>query len=832
MKSSSSGKKAQEKPDFWSTLPRWKVHLVCLAIIAIVPIFLHSPSVTGGRVMATSDIIQWRAGAESLIQHRDTYNEQAQWANNMFSGMPAYVISNLERFPHIDTLVTPLFSSIFPYIEYLILLTGAYVFLLLMGYRPFVSVIGAFLIGLTTYIPIIVGAGHNTKFIAYAYIPWIFAGYKMMTSRTRFTSTSLLAGFAIFLLAFMLHVRAGHPQVTYYFLFLLAIWWAIDGYDRYREGQVKLWGMHTVLLVIAGFLALFSVIEQYWAVYEYSAFSIRGGSDLADHSGLDRDYAFVWSQGWMELLTLVIPNLFGGGEFYWGPKPVTSGPHYFGAIGVIFFVIGLVVNRKSHLRIFLTTGILAVLFSLGKHFSLLNDLMFEYFPLFNKFRTPEMWLLLAVFCFTIPALDGLSWVIEKASGKVALSKNLNIAGGAVLLIGLVFSMGSQSILKFEKQGERAQIANQIAVSNQVPVQDPRVAQAVDRIMKEQLIPGRLEVARNDSYRFLMISTITLAVIAAVVYGKISVTVLLPVLVLITAFDMVSVGKRYVPDHAYQPKGFTAERVIESRKRPVDDWLQNEVKTEEGWSYRVFPLSDNPFNNAIPAYFYPSIGGYSGAKLAIYQDMIDQALFTGPMGINVPLLSLLNVKYIIYTAPVPGFDVAYQNNGLYVLENRNVLPKAFFVNDIRSVGDPKSAMEFIRDTDVDFGETAVVLHGQSVRFEPDSESSVSITRYNAHQIYMDVSRSTEGFLLVSEIFYPDGWRAYIGDEEIEIWRTNYLFRGLYIPAGEYQIRFEYSPEWYHTVRLTSNIANWIALILLMSISGVVAKRQIPKQLPSR
>ena len=252
---------------------------------------LHSPIITDGKEITSGDIIQWRAGAESLMAYREESGEQAQWSTNMFSGMPAYVISNLERFPSFDTVILSFFKFIFPFTEYWILLGGAYFFLLVMGYRPLISVVGALIIGLTAYIPIIVGAGHNTKFIAYAYIPWIFAGYKLMSDRMKsdFVESGFkYGGFLIFLAAFMLHVRAGHPQVTYYFLFLLAIWWIFDGLEARKSGKINAWTQQTAFLIAAGLLAVFSVVEQYWALLEYSSASIRGGSDLAGNTGLDQ----------------------------------------------------------------------------------------------------------------------------------------------------------------------------------------------------------------------------------------------------------------------------------------------------------------------------------------------------------------------------------------------------------------------------------------------------------------------------------------------------------------------------------------------------------------
>lgn len=803
----------QTKSDFWSNLKVWQQHSVLLFLLFLLPLFLHNPLFFGGKTLVTHDIIQWRAGAESLQQYYNEFEEQPHWATNMFSGMPGYVISNVKRFPHFDTIIQPIFKSIFPLTEYWILLSGSYFFLLLMGYRPLVSALGAIFIAFTTYIPIIVGAGHNTKFIAYTWIPWLFAGYKLLSSRPKY----VLAGFALFIFAFLMHIRAGHPQVTYYFLFLLAIWWISDGIEAWKAGKLKNYSTTTGLLLVAGFLTIFGIIEQYWSVYEYSSYSIRGGSELVGSSGLSQNYAFVWSQGWGELLTLLIPGLYGGSELYWGPKPMTSGPHYFGAIATLGLIIGLFVARKAHLKVFLTTAILAILFALGKHLPALNETMFDYFPFFNKFRTPEMWLILAVFCLTIPAMDGFEWIAEKA-GKISSIGNLwKYALGIATFIGLIFVIGGSNVLSFQKDGEREAIASQIASRNQVSPQDPRVTQTVNQIIREQIIPGREEKARADAIRYTILVVFASGILWALLAGKIGLGTGFLILFVVSAYDMIQVGKQYIPDHVYQANQVSIERSIESQKRPADTFMQNAIKTEEPWTYRVFPLADNPFNNAIPSYFYPSIGGYTGAKMSIYQDVLDEALFAGPMGINMAVLNMLNVRFMTYGSQIPGFSVAFRDEQVLVLENENVLPKAFFVESLIYANSATEALDAIINAIDDGHNIAVVEHAPNLTASADSLAQIEITRYDAHHIDIQIERSTDGFLVLSEIYYPSGWYAYLNGEEIPIHKTNYILRGMEIPAGVHTLEMRHTPDWYPIARNISNVNN-ILILLLITVSG--------------
>lgn len=811
------------------SLKSWQLHALCLLLLFLAPVLLHSPSIVGGQVLTTSDIVQWRAGAESLMEYREQTGEQAQWSTNMFGGMPAYVISNLERFPSFDTIILPLFKIVFPLMEYWILLGGAYFFLLTMGYRPLVSVIGALVIGLTAYIPIIVGAGHNTKFFAYTYIPWVFAGYKLMSDRfLRHTSGGFpWLGTALFLVAFMLHVRAGHPQVTYYFLFLMAFWWISDGIQAFKVNKSKPWLAFTGVLAGLGILAALSVVDQYYALLQYSDASIRGGSDIAGQSGLAQDYAFVWSQGWGELLTLIIPGLFGGSETYWGPKPFTGGPHYFGGIAFMLLVMGIVFRAGIQHKAFWATGIVSMFFSLGYHFSLLNDFMFNYFPLFNKFRTPEMWLLLSVFCFTIPALDGLTALLKKSAKSDVDIKKWAIVGVLVLAPGLVFFAAPDSLLSFERENERTEVARQLASANQVSVDDPRVRQAVDRIMRTEVIPSRIEMAKSDSLRYLILVGIALGLIYLLVANKIAPSFILLGLATLVMIDMVGVGKGYVSEGSYQQSGFDAERFIESRERPIDTWLQTAVKTEEPWEYRVLPLDANPFNNAIPSYFYQSLGGYSGAKLGIYQDVIDEALFGGPTGINTGVLAMLNTKYITYNGQVPGFEVAHQAGGSIALELTNVLPKAYFVDSVTSTSDPRQAMEYIKSADFNPAAQAIVLGDGVPTVSTDSAATVRVTEYHAHKITLETSRSTDGFLVLGEIYYNDGWTATLDGQELEIYRTNYLLRGVEVPAGEHKIEFVYAPEWVGPVQFISTAANVAVLVIVLGFTFIGYRRRSSK-----
>ena len=739
------------------------------------------------------DVIQWRAGAESLIQHQEQYDETAHWASNMFSGMPATTISHPPQIGNLDNTLLRILSVIYPAAEMWILLAGAYLMFILLGVRPLSALFGAIIIGFTTYIPIIIGAGHNAKFLAYIFIPWLYNGYILLTR----SKINPWLAFFIFAWALTLHLRAYHPQVTYFFLFPLGTLFIYDLVRAVKSDDTKPFAIQTAWLLGAAIVAVLVCIQLYWSTMEYSPFSMRGGSELAGTDGLARDYAFAWSQGWGELLTLLIPGAYGGSELYWGPKSFTSGPHYFGALAFLFFVIG-VMKSNHHLKwVFLGPGIATLLFSLGEHFGALNNLMFAYFPLFDKFRVPEMWLMISVFCFSVPAVMGLDWTVDKLkehSGFAELKTPMYISAG----LAFVVIFAGFTILSFEKPGERQTIAQQIAAQNQVDANDPRVTQTVDRYIQNELIPEREDLSKGDTLRFAFLFLAGGGIILAVGIKKIPVSAGAMVFCVIMAYDFISVDSRYLSERSLVDGDMTREGYIARSERNLDRFLKENVESEEGWKYRILPLLDNPFNNAIPAYLYPSAGGYSGAKLGYYQDLIDEAIFSGSMGINTGVLNMLNIRYLSTQSQVgiPGFETVFQDERGVAIENTNVLPKAWFVDSVEVLEDQPAILRRISQ-DFDASETAFVSRELSMNIGSDQDSGVRINTYNANVISLEISRSKPGFLVLGEIWYPPGWTAKLNGEEIDIIRTNYVLRGFEIPAGDHLLEMKIEPVWYRS-----------------------------------
>jgi len=817
-------KKIQElKDDFISGLSDKTQHGIALLILFLLPLILYSAIFFGGKKFMGSDTLQWRAGAQSVIEYIHHHDGQHPlWDTNMFSGMPSYVIHNPPPPPNVDSLVKWWSGNAMPIPFLWILLFGAYVFFVIQGIRPFSSALGSILISFTTYIPIIIEAGHTNKFIAFCFVPWMFVGYYLVSR-----SEKKLLAFFLFALGLTLELRAHHPQVTYYFLYLLGFWWMYDTWLFYKKDQIKEWIQRTGIAVGAGILSILCSIDVYWRLYEYAHYSTRGGSTLgASHTaGLTMQYAFSWSQGIGELFTLIIPGLYGGasGQAYWGPKPFTSGPHYFGAIAFVLALIGLFRYRNKLKYLFFGVGTLTMLFSLGSHFKLLNSFMFNYVPYFNKFRTPEMWLIVTVFCYSVLAVYGIQALFDIARDQRQSIKELYLPLGIALGLGLIFTFGSSSLLSFEKPGEVQQYAQRLAQQNNISPNNPQVQNRVQSFINSRLKPKRKNMASRDATRYLVLVLLTGGLIIGFVNKKVSKGYFLAGLILLAAYDMLRVDARYTSEDNMVPDRISAERVIQQREQPSDKFIVQHIDSGEGYPYRVYPLNQNPFNNAIPCYFYPSIGGYTGAKLAHYQDLIDQFVTNdnGSPGFQrrtQPILDMLNVKYVTLsqTLSLEGYTQVFDQNGHYVYRNDNVLPKAFFVDSVETVASPQEAVDHMKpNAGFNPHTEAIVETSDAITTTTDSTASVSVKSYSAKTMELSTSSSSKRFLVLSEIYYPAGWHATIDGNPAKIYKTNFVLRGLQVPSGHHTIKMTFEP--------TSNVWGgrlaWIGHIFLW-ITGIV------------
>ncbi len=780
--------------DFFYQLPSSRQHLIALAILFVIPLILFFDTTLGGKELQRHDITQWRAGAESVIEYREEFGREPLWVTNMYMGMPAFAVSVVNATPHID-IVARFFQKIYPAFQYWVMLLGMYVLLIFMGFRPLTAVFGSLAYALTAYFPIIIGAGHTSKFFAFALAPWVFAGYWRLTR-----SSKKISGLLLFTVAFALEIRAGHPQITYYFMYLLGFLWVADSWGKIQKKEYKEFGVITGLLLIGGIIGVLGNAQSFLTLQEYAKYSIRGGSALAGTTGLSTGYAFGWSQGIKETLTLFVPELFGGASpNYFGPKSSTSGPHYLGALVLPFMLMALFKEKSRTMFVFFGAGTLGIIFSWGGNFLLVNQLAFDYIPLFDKFRAPETWLAITSFCYTVVAVYGLSWFFDYLSEKQKTLNRLYIPIGATLVI-FAFFFVQVKLMDYTKPGEVNQIAAQIAQQNQVSPNNPQVLQQANNYIQTNLVPERKERANADVLRFGLFLAIGVALVWFAFNGKLTVSITSLGIILLIGIDMISVGKRYIPERVIVASNVSPERYLETQRTELNQFIVDNISDNEIYPNRVFPLLGDPFRDAVPAYFYPVIGGYTGAKLSIVADIQnnDGPLFKGSGGLNLELLGAFNIKYITYRQglSMPGLKQVFAGNTGAVYENERLLPKAFFVDSLVTVASPIEAFDFINRSGIDYSEVAVVETSNLIPTTKDSASSVIFTEYTGPEMTMEISREKPGFLVLSEVYYPAGWTAMLNGKEIPIYKTNYVLRGMEIPAGNHTLTLEFRPESYY------------------------------------
>ena len=373
-------------------------------------------------------------------------------------------------------------------------------------------------------------------------------------------------------------------------------------------------------------------------------------------------------------------------------------------------------------------------------------------------------------------------------------------------------------MDYSRPGEVDNIAQQIAQQNQVSPNNPQVRQQALNYVQQNFIPKRQEGANKDIYRLGLFLVIAGTLIWFAYKQKISLSLTSIGFVLIAGFDMTSVGKRYIPERVIVNANVSSERYLEAQKSDVDQYIIDNISSENGeYKYRVFPLLVSAFQDATPSYFYPTIGGYTGAKLSIVADLQRNSgpLYKGNGGLNTSLLGALNIKYISYQPGlnIPGLQQVFSGNAGAVYKNEKLLPKAFFVDSLVVANSAQEAYNFVDRPNVDYSKVAVVETSEQITTSADSLSSVEVTHYTGPEISLTINRTKPGFLVLSEIYYPAGWIAKLNGNEIPIYKTNYVLRGFEITAGEHTLELEFKPKSY-SLGVT---LGWISL----AIQGLLA-----------
>ena len=817
-----------QKSDLKKLLP----YIGSLLIFLILSIAYVSPVLEGKRLLQ-SDIVKFEGMAKEIKDFREETGKEALWTNSMFGGMPAFQISvrysnNIAIYLHqIFTLGLPRPADmIFLYFA------GFFIFLLVLKVNVWVAFAGALAFAFSSYHFIIIEAGHNSKALAIAYMAPVLAAI-IHTFRGHFYSGGIL--FAVFL---ALQLYSNHLQITYYLLIIVIFYGIFELAEHIRHKKLPVFLKASGVLVVAAIIAIGVNIGNFWSTYSYAQHTMRGGTELTtdtrtNTSGLDPEYITQWSYGIEETLTLLIPNAKGGatspllydeliaaqqgspreqrearevldnyspafinfiienlqsGSYinkYWGNQPFTSGPVYVGAVVMFLFVLALFFVKGPMKWGFLAAIVLSILLAWGKNLMWFTEFFINYVPGYNKFRAVSMTLVIAELCIPALAFLGLYKWYENPDLIKVKSKPfywaLGLTGGLLVILYLI----PNAFLSFYSEPEKAVIRS---------IDDASVLMHFEQV--EQI---RIGIFRADALRSLSFVLLAAGVVALFSLKKIRKGVFVGLIAVLLVADMWPVNRRYFDDSS-----FVSRRQVENPYQPTRANL--EILQDDELHFRVYNITLSSFNDASTSWFHSSIGGYHGAKLQRYQELIDFHITQG----NMEILNMLNTRYFI----VPG-----QNRQPTASFNEDALGNAWFVKEIEWAADADEEIEALYDFDP--AVKAII----DVRFEDkidpsqlrfDSLGQIELVHYQPNKLRYQYSARADQLAVFSEVYYPDGWKAYINGEETDHFRVNYILRAMVLPAGQdIEVEFRFEPRSYYTGQ---KIAIVFSIIMVLSVLG--------------
>ena len=807
--------------------------LIAITGFILISFIYFASAVMDGRVIAQSDSLAAVGQGQEQRDYMERHDgERTRWNLSMFSGMPSYQMSPTYDSSKPQDAVKKAYTLFLPnYVGLVfIMLLGFYILMRTLKASPLLSALGAVIWAFSSYFFILIAAGHIWKFVTLAYIPPTIAGMIYIYRK------KYLLGGLLFMVFVAFQISSNHPQMTYYFLFVMlfiAIAFLVEAIQRKElPGFLR----STAVLLMAGIVGIASNASSLYHTYEYSKETMRGKSELSHHGeenktgdGLERDYITAWSYGIGETWTLLVPNTKGGSSSarmaenekamskarpeyhqiyqqigqYWGEQPFTAGPVYVGAFVLALFVLGLFIVKGPLKWALLAGALFSILLSWGKNFMGLTDFFINWIPMYNKFRAVSSILVVAEFCIPLLAVLAVKEVIQRPeilkNNIKQLYISLGVTGGMALLFAIVPKLFFSSFIS----------AQEVQALQSLPPEhiQPLIANLVDM---------RVAIFTADAWRSFFIVAIGGVLIWLFIHKKIKPEWTVAAILLLCLVDMWGVNKRYLNDSDFVPETNKQQLFNAS---PADQYiLQDTTKY-----YRVLNMATNTFDDGVTPYHHKVIGGYHAAKLRRYQDLIDIHLRPEMMALQqgiiqyqgetdslnadqFKVLNMLNAKWIIMAG----------QSGAIPLENPYAMGNAWFVDNIR----------FVENADEEIDALGVMdLRKEAVadkKYEPilsgfrptpaDSASTIRLTDYDSDFLSYAVDAKKEELALFSEIYYPKGWQITIDGQPAEMLRANYTLRALRIPVGQHTVEFRFDPQ---SIRVTDSIAYAALIIMLLA-----------------
>lgn len=810
------------------------ITVITVVLFFILAALYFAPQLAGEKLVQ-HDVTQYEGMCKDILDNRELTGEDAQWTGRMFSGMPAYLINVKYPAQAIKGTIGKLTNVVDIPISLLFFsMVAMWVAMLMMGVNPWVSLVAAIAYGFSTYTILIIGAGHITKVWAMVYAPPMVAGAWCTLRRNMWVGAALTALFT------SLEIGANHPQITYYFLIVMAAMWLSEMFFAYKEQLMRDFMKRTALLIAAGVVGVGSNFAPLWYTMQHSKETTRGGSELtaedaaSGREGLDLEYATAWSYGKAESFNMLVPDFMGGAstdtfakdgavanslkEFgiedfaqylprYRGEQPYTAGPTYLGA-AVLFLAIFALIILPGRMKWWIVgASALALLMAWGNNLMWFTELLFNTLPGYNKFRTLSMSLVVVQWTIPLLAALGLAHMFKNHADTRRLRRAVAWAAGITGGVLLVMILGGRALGDYGMQESGELLSEQFLQMLKQSNAESYIKQGLHEQMAwntaSAMADERAQAMQADAWRSLLFMLLAAAALWGFIEQKVVTrpAVLCAVLAFVVATDLINVDFRYL-NH----DNFVEARAAKIMPTPADKFILNDKDP----AYRVLNLTVSPFNDATTSYFHRSVGGYHGAKLSRYQDLIDHHLSQ----LNEGVLDMLNVRYIINGKSEQDVITRPSANGA-----------AWMVESIVRADTPQQEMELLGK--IDTRREAVV----SEEFLPENfnlhDGSISLKEYRPNYLRYEYEAQGDAFAVFSEVYTAEGWRAFIDGREVKPLRADYILRALELPAGKHSVEWRYrAPRWalIEGITLGFSIIVLIAIILTIIIPIINARRQ--------